>query len=490
MVVDPAPGRPPWWPRALTRSGATAAGTWSWTAPDDTRPTSPTCCAGGRRRTSCPLVRRAADAGDRRAVDRGALRTAHRRHRPDPDVGGRGRTVARSASSRTTGSATIPSSPSSRPTRTPSASTTLIGEESGSDAASAPGCCGRWFDLARHGLSRRDDVLRRAGPPQRRFAPAAAPRRLHRGHLVRRTAAGRQRGDARRSQPGCGLGAWIAPMTANADWSRPSGSRPVPSTSPRSTPTRRPGSTGKKADGKAALLGARPDAVRPAGASLRRGQAGGSRQPAAGPAGDGHLRQGRHAALDGRADGPARRADHLVQGADPRGARARLPVADPPKALPGPGYVGVFDRSHYEDVLIARVRELAPPEEIERRYDAINAFEAELVAERHHDREVHAPHLRRRAEGPAAGPARRPDEALEVQPRRRRRAAALAGLPGGLRDRDRAHQHRRRAVARDPGRQEVVPQPRDRSPAARRARADGPAVARGRLRRRGREARG
>ncbi|KZE92004.1 hypothetical protein AVP42_02907 [Agromyces sp. NDB4Y10] len=49
------------------------------------------------------------------------------------------------------------------------------------------------------------------------------------------------------------------------------------------------------------------------------------------------------------------------------------------KELPGPGLIGVFDRSHYEDVLIARVRELAPPEEIERRYDAINEFEAELA---------------------------------------------------------------------------------------------------------------
>ncbi len=50
------------------------------------------------------------------------------------------------------------------------------------------------------------------------------------------------------------------------------------------------------------------------------------------------------------------------------------------KALPDAGYVGVFDRSHYEDVLIARVRELAPAEEIERRYGAINEFEEELVA--------------------------------------------------------------------------------------------------------------
>jgi PPK2 family polyphosphate:nucleotide phosphotransferase len=49
------------------------------------------------------------------------------------------------------------------------------------------------------------------------------------------------------------------------------------------------------------------------------------------------------------------------------------------KGVPGPGMIGVFDRSHYEDVLIARVRELAPADEIERRYDAINEFEAELV---------------------------------------------------------------------------------------------------------------
>ncbi len=50
-------------------------------------------------------------------------------------------------------------------------------------------------------------------------------------------------------------------------------------------------------------------------------------------------------------------------------------------AVPGPGYVGVFDRSHYEDVLIARVRELADADEIERRYEAINDFEHRLLGE-------------------------------------------------------------------------------------------------------------
>jgi PPK2 family polyphosphate:nucleotide phosphotransferase len=49
------------------------------------------------------------------------------------------------------------------------------------------------------------------------------------------------------------------------------------------------------------------------------------------------------------------------------------------KALPEKGRIGVFDRSHYEDVLIGRVRELAPKKEIEERYDAINAFEAEVL---------------------------------------------------------------------------------------------------------------
>ena len=49
--------------------------------------------------------------------------------------------------------------------------------------------------------------------------------------------------------------------------------------------------------------------------------------------------------------------------------------------IPAPGRIGVFDRSHYEDVLIARVRALAAPEEIERRYAAINRFEDKLVGD-------------------------------------------------------------------------------------------------------------
>ena len=48
--------------------------------------------------------------------------------------------------------------------------------------------------------------------------------------------------------------------------------------------------------------------------------------------------------------------------------------------LPAPGEIVVFDRSHYEDVLIQRVEKLASPEEIERRYRAIVDFEREVAA--------------------------------------------------------------------------------------------------------------
>jgi PPK2 family polyphosphate:nucleotide phosphotransferase len=50
------------------------------------------------------------------------------------------------------------------------------------------------------------------------------------------------------------------------------------------------------------------------------------------------------------------------------------------KRLPEPGLIGVFNRSHYEDVLIVRVHDLVPRDVWEGRYDAINDFEAELTA--------------------------------------------------------------------------------------------------------------
>jgi len=49
------------------------------------------------------------------------------------------------------------------------------------------------------------------------------------------------------------------------------------------------------------------------------------------------------------------------------------------KAVPARGYLGIFNRSHYEDVLIVRVHGLVPLDAIEKRYDQINTFEKHLT---------------------------------------------------------------------------------------------------------------
>jgi PPK2 family polyphosphate:nucleotide phosphotransferase len=49
------------------------------------------------------------------------------------------------------------------------------------------------------------------------------------------------------------------------------------------------------------------------------------------------------------------------------------------RRVPAPGLIGVFDRSHYEDVLVVRVNGLVPEKEWRARYAAIRDFEAELA---------------------------------------------------------------------------------------------------------------
>jgi len=84
--------------------------------------------------------------------------------------------------------------------------------------------------------------------------------------------------------------------------------------------------------------------------------------------------------------------DHVLGLANPQGIQAysfKAPT-DEEKAhdflwrirrqLPQAGHIGVFDRSHYEDVLIHRVRGFSTPEVIEERYGLIRAFEEEVVA--------------------------------------------------------------------------------------------------------------
>ena len=83
---------------------------------------------------------------------------------------------------------------------------------------------------------------------------------------------------------------------------------------------------------------------------------------------------------------------HVVGGVDPQGIALtafKAPTEEErshdflwriEQRLPEPGFIGVFDRSHYEDVLIGKVRELASADEIERRFGAINEFEAQVAA--------------------------------------------------------------------------------------------------------------
>lgn len=83
---------------------------------------------------------------------------------------------------------------------------------------------------------------------------------------------------------------------------------------------------------------------------------------------------------------------HVVGGIDPQGfeltsfkAPTKEELAHPflwriRNALPKPGYLGVFDRSQYEDVLVVRVHDLVPRPVWMRRYGQINAFEESVVA--------------------------------------------------------------------------------------------------------------
>jgi PPK2 family polyphosphate:nucleotide phosphotransferase len=78
------------------------------------------------------------------------------------------------------------------------------------------------------------------------------------------------------------------------------------------------------------------------------------------------------------------------------------------RACPPKGMIGIFNRSHYEDVLVVKVKGYASPEAIERRYDEINAFEKMLADNGttilkfmlHISKEEQAERLRERVENP------------------------------------------------------------------------------------------
>lgn len=83
---------------------------------------------------------------------------------------------------------------------------------------------------------------------------------------------------------------------------------------------------------------------------------------------------------------------HVLGMVDPQGVQVRsfgVPTEEERRhhylwrirtALPAPGRIGVFDRSHYEDVLVVRVHDLVPGDPWEKRHDEINRFEADTEA--------------------------------------------------------------------------------------------------------------
>src|SRR5260370_25219360 len=83
---------------------------------------------------------------------------------------------------------------------------------------------------------------------------------------------------------------------------------------------------------------------------------------------------------------------HVMGGLNPQGCRVTAFKAPTPEqaehdflwrvhqAVPALGDIAIFNRSHYEDVLVARVRKLVPKDVWSRRYEQINRFE-QLLAE-------------------------------------------------------------------------------------------------------------
>jgi PPK2 family polyphosphate:nucleotide phosphotransferase len=147
----------------------------------------------------------------------------------------------------------------------------------------------------------------------------------------------------------------------------------------RVDPSSTPGFTGSKSDGEAVLAQRDPHLADLQERLFAEGKSGGTRSlllilQAMDTAGKGGM------------------VSHVVGAVDVQGvqlAAFRAPTDEEKKhdflwrvqkQLPAPGMLGCFDRSHYEDVLIHRVHQWADAKELERRYSAIQDFEARLHA--------------------------------------------------------------------------------------------------------------
>ena len=163
---------------------------------------------------------------------------------------------------------------------------------------------------------------------------------------------------------------------------------------------------------------------------------------------------------------------HVIGAMDPQGVKVQGFKQPTPEELshdflwrvhphaPGKGEVAVFNRSHYEDVLVVRVHKLVPKDVWQARYDFINEWEKLLARrQRHDDPEILPLHLQGRAARPLQGSPRRSRPAVEDQRGRLHRAQLLGRLHRSLRGRALQMLEEARAVVRDPVEPEMVPQP-------------------------------
>ena len=210
---------------------------------------------------------------------------------------------------------------------------------------------------------------------------------------------------------------------------------------------------------------------------------------------------------------------HVMSGLNPQGCEVHSFKAPSPEELdhdflwrttvklPRRGHIGIFNRSYYEEVLIARVH----PEILAHQQLPDPLVSKKIWKERFEDivrlRALSRPAGRRRpqvlpasvqgrAAPPLSRPARRTGEELEVLARRRPRARALRRLPARLRGRHQAHRDPECAVVRRARGPQVVLAPGgrlggdrghrvDRSPLPRGQRRSPPAAAGGARRARG-----
>ena len=151
--------------------------------------------------------------------------------------------------------------------------------------------------------------------------------------------------------------------------------------------------------------------------------------------------------------------EHVMSGVNPQGVQVvsfKQPSAEEldhnylwriAKALPERGRIGIFNRSHYEEVVALRVHPEwldaqrlppGPPRRgvLARALRGHQRVRAAPCPQRHEDRQVLPPRLQGGAEAALLRAARHARQGVEVQRRRRRRARALGRLHGRLRGRD------------------------------------------------------